>query len=349
MKLLDYDVYTSITRVLDPSASLVFIDVGANQGATAARMLREFPNATVYAFEPSPSVVDDLNAAARAHPGLRPVPLAAGSANGEIDFNVTRNHWCSSVLTPSPLGKRYYGDWYDTVRTVRVGVVRLDDWTAEQAITRVDFLKVDAQGYDLEVLRGAEGLLRSGHVKAVACEFQFAAEYEGCATFSQIDTFLCSCGYAFHQLHESSVKGGEDQTSYGDGLWLRTEVLHDLRAKASARDTTPAGRVRRALLECQQRGLTRVALFGAGQHTRDVLPKLAPATVTFIIDDNPALRGTTLCGAPVQNARDAIQARPDAVILSSDSQESKLWAASRELRDAGVIVLPLYGRYSDAA
>lgn len=345
MRLFGYDAYASMTRCLDRDAALVMVDVGANEGLTAVRMLDEFPDSTVHAFEPSPGPFAKLTARAEVDPRITPYPLACGSACGTTTFHVTANDWCSSILPPSELGKRYYGEWYETRERVQVQVITLDAWAHEHDIRAIDFLKIDAQGYDLEVLKGAVGLLRKG-IKGINCECQFAPEYEGCATFSQIDRFLHEHGYALHQIHEVWAKGMEEQTSYADALWLHSDVLQSLRARPDIPDLSPRGRVMRALEQAAAQGHRRAAIFGAGQHTRRVAEHFDDfrLPVIAIIDDNPSTRGAQIGKRPIVSQQQALTMGVDVVVLSSDAHEAALWQSSKPLRDAGVEVLPLYTR-----
>ena len=344
MRLLPYDAYQALTRVFDPREPLVALDVGAHEGSVARRIVEVFPQATVYAFEPSPSVLPALWAAADADKRLRVVPVACGASDGTSSFHVTSEAWCSSVLAPTELGRRYYPTWLDVEQVVDVPLRSLDAWAQESGVDHVDLLKVDAQGYDLEVLRGASGLL-TGSVQAVNCEFQFTPEYEGASTFSQIDSFLTERGFALHQIHELSTRGNEEQTSYGDGLWLRAETLARLRTRADLPDLSPGGRVRRAI--CEAPVGSRVGIFGAGRHTRQAGTTAGDAwdRVAVIIDDDMRLAGTRIHGKPVVGAGEALRAGVNAVVLSSDTHEPALWKASSVLRAAGVKVVSLYGRY----
>jgi glycosyltransferase involved in cell wall biosynthesis len=99
-------------------------------------------------------------------------------------------------------------------------------------------------------------------------------------------------------------------------------------------------------------GARRIAVFGCGDHTRRAAHALAWAkdagiTLAGLIDD--ARAGETLWGLPVVTAdRAPGDLRPDAVVLSSDAWEGRLWERARPLRDAGVRVVPLYGSYAEA-
>lgn len=345
MKLFQYDAYTSLTRIFHHDDPLVCVDVGANEGQTIQRILAEFPSAVVHSFEPSHDTFSRLQALVAGEPRAKLYQLACGSTSGTIDFYVTKNHWCSSVLAPSDLGKRFYGDWYDTQRVVKVPITTLDNWAREHNIPRVDLLKVDAQGYDLEVLKGATSLLAAG-VRAINCECQFAPEYQGCASFSQIDTFLVEHGYALHQLHEVHERGNEQQTTYGDGLWLRTDILQQLRIRKDLPDLSPIGRVHRALEEAKDAGCTTAALYGSGRHTRALADHLhnLPLPIRAILDDNTDTHGLSIAGIEVISPSHAHARNIDAVILSSDAHEHLLWQRSEPLRARGIRVIPLYNK-----
>lgn len=351
MRQFEHDAYQMMTRFLDPERPIVAIDVGANVGDTCRRITQEFPGATVHAFEPVSDVFEALEESTRGLPGVKRYRLGVGEREGEVTFNVTKNRWCSSILAPSDLGKAYYGDWYDVVRQERAGVVRLDDWARREGIAHVDILKIDVQGLELSVLRGAEELLRVGGehgVKAINCEAQLVGEYEGASTFAEIDLFLRARGFTLHQVHQLEVKGEELQTSYLDAMWLRNDVLAALRR--NPRKTYEPGcviRMRKALDRCAEHGRTPVALYGSGQHTVKVAAALAnpPVAIAGVIDDNPARQGQEVAGLAIISPARALELGVRAVILSSDGHEPALWEKAAGFRRAGVPVLPLYGQY----
>lgn len=94
-------------------------------------------------------------------------------------------------------------------------------------------------------------------------------------------------------------------------------------------------------------GSRRVALYGAGLHTRRALPLLREhLPIVGVIDDRE--RGE-LCGLPVVGPSEAVVALGcDGVVLSSDTVEDRLWAASEPLRASGLPVYAVYGSYGDS-
>jgi hypothetical protein len=103
----------------------------------------------------------------------------------------------------------------------------------------------------------------------------------------------------------------------------------------------PEHRLRAALASCASRGLTRIAILGAGSNTRACANLLMdpPARVTCLLDDNPSLRGKKLWNYPIFPLRDAISLQLQAVVISAAAMEEELWAAAEPLRRAGIEVI----------
>ncbi|MGP1309267.1 MAG: hypothetical protein ACTS27_03605 [Phycisphaerales bacterium] len=103
-------------------------------------------------------------------------------------------------------------------------------------------------------------------------------------------------------------------------------------------------RMTEALKGCAERGLHRVALFGAGTHTRRVGSCLLqpPVQVVAVIDQNPDLRGQRLWNFPIVSLDEALALNLDAVVLSSNTMEDRLFDSAAPLRDAGIEVVRLY-------
>lgn len=104
-------------------------------------------------------------------------------------------------------------------------------------------------------------------------------------------------------------------------------------------------RFRHMLDECVERGFRRVAIYGAGSHTRAISPVLSdsPIELACIIDDNPSTWGSTVAGLKVVSPEQAMALDLDAVLLSSNTMEAKLAVSARPLAEQGVAVIPLYG------
>lgn len=135
----------------------IFFDVGANVGLISFSVAQLRPDAIVHAFEPNP-----INAAAWQHnrqlndvPRTTLMEVAVSDRVGTADFTVPSD--CSSGTIRSG------GD--HTVPTTT-----LDTYCKEQGIDHIDVLKIDVEGHEPSVLRGALGLLEAGAVNTILCE-----------------------------------------------------------------------------------------------------------------------------------------------------------------------------------
>lgn len=117
---------------------------------------------------------------------------------------------------------------------------------------------------------------------------------------------------------------------------------------APKRDAGPdpaAARMTGALEACAREGLGRVCVYGAGKHTRRLGEALMapPVDVLGIIDDNPALTGSSLWGYPILSGSAAAALGPEAIVLSSDTIESRLAEAAEAIAGPiGARVIRLY-------
>lgn len=345
MRLTAYDAFEIMTWVLDPNEPWTIIDAGAHEGVVADHMLAAFPRATVYAFEPIPETFETLARRAQSSPRLRPVHAALGDANGHAEMHVNRHSMTTSMLPASERGVAYYGEWLDCVRKERVDVVRLDDWARRNGVDAVHAMKIDVQGFEAQMLRGAERLLRES-VVAVYSEAQLIPEYEGASTYSDIDSILRDYGFGLHQIVDIHFKGTLHETACCDALWIKQPVLDELRLRPhpNAR-LRPGARILGIFEDLAASGTHRVGIYGAGLHTRTRMAEPmaeSPAPIVCVIDDDASRQGSRLWGLPIVSREQAIGLGVDAVVLSSDSHEDALWANAKVFRDAGIPVVRLY-------
>ena len=171
------------------------VDGGANKGRTVARLLDLFPAARIYAYEPQPRLArklarrfaDDPRVAVR-HAGL-------GSTPGPLRLHVLESATCSSFLAPSAIREKHADKPMGVAQVVEVSVVRLDqDLDAAPAA-----MKLDLQGYELEALKGASGVLEG--VRAVLCEVSFREHYEGQPLAREVIAWMEDRGFTLLGLY----------------------------------------------------------------------------------------------------------------------------------------------------
>lgn len=132
------------------------LDVGANWGTSTIHLASK--DTLVYAFEPTPFLINHLYALSRNNNNFIVVPKAVSDFNGKAIFNIAGQHdWgCSSLLEFSDnLDKTWAGRTdFKVTEKVEVDVIRLDNFIEEKKISQIDYLHCDTQGNDLKVLKG---------------------------------------------------------------------------------------------------------------------------------------------------------------------------------------------------
>lgn len=147
---------------------VVVVDVGAHNGeyATAARSAFG-DRMTLHCFEPSPETFTTLQARVGAHPRTTCHRLALGDEPGVASLF---SQAASSAFT-SLHAETFSLAGQEISRVDEVEVQTLDNLAAPLRLDRIDLLKVDVEGHELAVLKGARRLLEAGSVAAVQFEF----------------------------------------------------------------------------------------------------------------------------------------------------------------------------------
>ncbi|HEX9951950.1 MAG TPA: FkbM family methyltransferase [Rubricoccaceae bacterium] len=192
---LEYD----ISKLIDKSNPTV-IDVGANRGQTIDMIRGAFGEPKIWAFEPNEELANQLK---QRYADLSVVvEHAALGAQEEIKkFFHYENSELSSFLfleknNQSPFSEIKIKDEENLKMTT------LDIYCKKNDIIYIDLLKIDTQGFDLEVLKGAVGLFRSRSVGVVQVEINFAPLYEGQAAAGELIDWLRANRFGLIGLYE---------------------------------------------------------------------------------------------------------------------------------------------------
>jgi FkbM family methyltransferase len=170
------------------------VDVGAYRGDFAAAALAAFPGSSALLFEPGPSKAAALRERYRGNPAVRVFEVALGDERGDAPLHEREESATDSLLPFAEAAE-------ETTHLVRVR--RLDEVLDEEGVPSVDLVKVDTQGYDLRVLRGAAETLARCH-PALLVEAIFTPLYRGQASFDELLSFLTAAGYrpaGVHAVH----------------------------------------------------------------------------------------------------------------------------------------------------
>ena len=205
---------------LDDASIRTVIDVGASTGVFARRARQTFPSAQVISIEPLPSAFAELSAWARTQEStVRALNVAVGDADGEQPMFLHDDHTQSSSFLRTTDACAQIYPFTQAQSQVTVPVARLDTLLEPLALEDDILLKLDVQGFEDRVLRGASATLE----RAEACmlEVNFVPLYHGQADFAELSALLNARGLRFAGLVEQVLRP-DGRVLYGDALFRRS-------------------------------------------------------------------------------------------------------------------------------
>lgn len=235
------DQYNSITNILitkgryeekelalvcrNLSTGAVFFDVGANVGVYSLSVAWTFDTVEIHAFEPVPEIIcefkDNLS---RNHIDSSKItinPLAVGDVDGWVF--ITTDYHSSNYITDS----------HSEQKRIRVRCTTLDNYVKEKAIKRLDSIKIDVEGRELAVLKGAKETLKRFRPIVLVELFEkpsnfFDRKVDG---FRETINFMLNLGYEYYVIddnqnliHMDNLEAGEFNWSYHNYLFYLDDV-----------------------------------------------------------------------------------------------------------------------------
>lgn len=183
------------------------IDVGANAGQFRDQMRHEVGFAgPIHSFEPDPALAAALARRAAADPAWTVFACALGAAAGTMALNVMENSEYNSFHAPDAREAGHAANGNRVMRTVEVEVRTLDAAAAGIPDLSRAFLKIDTQGFDLEVLKGGNAVARQ--VPMVQTEVSLRKLYSGSPSMQESIAAFGGLGFAVADLFLISTDDG---------------------------------------------------------------------------------------------------------------------------------------------
>lgn len=188
-------------------AKIVF-DVGANVGQSAKTYRRLYPLAQIWSFEPFPITYQQLRSSL-ADERFYPTALALSDEVSKAELNIGEVSITNSLLRRES----------DTGKAIEVQTDTIDHFCSERDISGIDILKVDVEGAEDRVFRGAREMFSGRRIRSVFVEVYFRPVYEGMSTFWDLNAQLNNFGFGLCGLY--SLNSAHDGLlSFGNALYL---------------------------------------------------------------------------------------------------------------------------------
>lgn len=170
------------------------IDAGANQGQFAIAANHFYPGAHIHSFEPLPEVFAILKRNTSRLGGISTYNMALGNSSGTLKFYSNAYSHASSALHVSALQKNMLPKTAIS-HQIETPVQRLDDLRDKVLFTSPVLLKMDVQGFEKEVLKGAINSLPQ--IDYLLFETSFVQMYDGEPLFDEMHDFVKELGFEF--------------------------------------------------------------------------------------------------------------------------------------------------------
>lgn len=186
----------------------IVFDVGANAGQYAARLRREVGyRGTIVSVEPIPEMGALINRARREDADWHLEPVAISDRSGTLTFNVMNDLQCSSLVMPDNSETNLFESQTRIQRQISVQAESLDGlmgkWLDGGRYKR-PFLKLDTQGYDMNIVRGCERILEFVGFQS---ELSVKRIYEKTPLLSEAILEYCARGFDVSALVPNNAVG----------------------------------------------------------------------------------------------------------------------------------------------
>ena len=210
-----------IEKLLKRKRNPVILDVGAHQGETIDKILGVNQNSTISCFEPSKANFSFMERKYKNNKNINAFNIGLGNQKEIKKFYENEASPISSfkkfdkknqIETSWGIKKTKYSKIYNTE------INTIDSWIKNKSLKNIDLLKIDTQGFELDVLIGAKNSLKKGIIKNIILEIIFVRVYEYQPNLSEVCNLLFSFNYKLNAILDSSYSR--------DGELLQADFLY---------------------------------------------------------------------------------------------------------------------------
>jgi FkbM family methyltransferase len=192
---LGVDIAYDIQRFLPRNCVSVIFDVGANVGQSTEAFLKDFSGAKIYSFEPSSKLFRRLESKFANHPRVLCFNIGFSSTPGSAELDHTSAETMYHIKREKP-------PEFEVIGGEKVYLDTIDKFCSQSKISHIDFLKIDTEGYDQEVLLGATEMMKESRVCCLQAECSLSPENKFHADFFDICALLFQLKYRLFGIYE---------------------------------------------------------------------------------------------------------------------------------------------------
>jgi FkbM family methyltransferase len=182
--------------------SFTIIEIGAlklnKEKESFYELLDYFPSSKIIGFEIEKEVCEKMNS--ESLKGIKYYPYALGKANEKRKLYITQHPMCCSLYKPNEAFNKLYNNLEVTnlKDEIEIDTITLDYFIDKHDIGNIDFIKIDVQGAELDIFKGASNALKN--VLNIVCEVEFIDVYENQPLFGDICNYLSQYNLMFNKF-----------------------------------------------------------------------------------------------------------------------------------------------------
>ena len=197
----------------------VIFDVGGNIGQTVGLFKQAYPKSVIYSFEPVAETFKELERNTLTFTNVHCKNIALGSERAEIEIILNDNPTSgTNTLNPDRMNKRP-----DAKREV-IQVETLDSFAESENLKHINMLKIDTEGWELNVLKGANNFIKNGAIDFLLCEVGFSPENKLNTYFPELNEYLIQYGYSVFALYDYGHKRIKSGDHYANALFINRNL-----------------------------------------------------------------------------------------------------------------------------
>ena len=182
------------------SENLILFDVGANIGKYTHALAKTFPQASIFSFEPNPNSFKLIKANIEKHISkserIKILPVGLSSI---VESKSIVSYQDSPGSSHTSIYKEVFDEFHQSKNNISIDAqfTTLDRICEDHKVDKIHLLKIDTEGHELEVLKGATNLI--GQNKIDIIQFEFGE----CHVYSRVflrDFYLLLKGFKFYRL-----------------------------------------------------------------------------------------------------------------------------------------------------
>jgi FkbM family methyltransferase len=214
---LKYDIEYKLKKI---KIRTIF-DVGANIGQTAVQCVKDFPEAKIYSFEPISKTFQTLVSNTEKYPSVICKNIAFGDQPGNVEINIfdDENSELNSLVSTNM-------NLNENSKKEIITVDTIDHFLAENKINEIDLLKIDTEGFEINVLNSAAQSFKENKVKLVFIEVGLDNEFnKRHQNIVDIQLYLTQRNFVFVGIYNIAYSLLPQKGHFANALYANSNYL----------------------------------------------------------------------------------------------------------------------------